>query len=81
MDFERSKLSYHEQYTPVYKDISRVLSLATAGIDVQLDIDTSLVRKYISQETPITKKVYEELCRYIDTRKITHVFSELERTF
>jgi len=82
MDFERSKLPcpvYYEKYTPVYKDIGRVLSLATAGIDVQLDIDNSIIGDYISQETPITLALYAELCNYIDTRKIRYVFSERER--
>jgi len=80
MDFERSKLPCpvsYEKNTPVYKDIIKVLSLAITGADVHLDIDTNIVRNYISRETPITQSIYSELCDYIDSRKILFVFSEM----
>ena len=77
MDFERSLIvNQHTSTKLVYDDIRRVLNLAGSEFDVKTNIDNTILNKYIENNTPITYKVYTDLCVYIDSIYIKYVSSD-----
>jgi hypothetical protein len=73
MDFDKSNVINNTNNIngakPVYVDIIRIFDLISAELDIQTDITDKkyLLDNYRSQNTPISKDVYDSLLNIIDT--------------
>jgi serine/threonine protein kinase len=81
MDFDRSTIN-KESVTvkQVYLDIQRVISLIRSELDIKINNSDiiSILNNYISDQIPVTEKVYTKLCNLIDKLEIDFVVSELK---
>lgn len=84
MDFDRSKITAIPNDPDgskfVYADIQRIFYLISSELDIKTDIidKNSILRTYISENTPISKDVYNTLFNIIDSIEISFIKSELK---
>lgn len=75
MDYERS--SFSNSLTILYQDIGRFFNFAGMEIDVNLNLDKSILDMYIVNQIAVTKQTYVDFCNHIETREIEYVLSEM----
>jgi serine/threonine protein kinase len=84
MDFDRSKITAIPNDPDgskfVYADIQRIFYLISSELDIKTNMTDkiSILRTYISENTPISKDVYNSLFNIIDSIEISFIKSELK---
>jgi hypothetical protein len=80
MDFNLSKITSTPNdvngNSHVYIDIIRILLLLSSECNIIVSINTNIINKYVIENTPISKDIYESLLHIIDNIKIIFIKSD-----